>query len=311
MCAMGRGVRYKDLQLSQLRSFCLVASLGSFSAAARELGLSTPTVWQQIRALETMLGVSLLSRRTAELTDQGRLLLELVQPHVDAMDSLPRVLASRQQDLPQRVALISTPYLLAYHLPAAVERFRAAHPAIHLNLRVAIDGAEVVQAVERGEVDLGVAAYDPEESLNSRLDYQHLFEAPFVVLTPLQHPLTRKKRLTPADLVEYPMILAPEGSHDRRTLDRLLNRHGLAERVQPVMETRNLDVLTRYVALGLGIALGHVSSSIDLSPVGIHIRPFEPVSEGMAVSLILRKGPLRPKVVEQFREVVHACLKAN
>jgi DNA-binding transcriptional LysR family regulator len=48
---MGQSQRYKELQLPQLRSFCLAATEGNFTSAARALGLAASTVWQQVRAL--------------------------------------------------------------------------------------------------------------------------------------------------------------------------------------------------------------------------------------------------------------------
>ena len=50
---MARKDRYKDIQLPQLRSFCVAATEASFTAAARRLGISTPTVWQQVRRART------------------------------------------------------------------------------------------------------------------------------------------------------------------------------------------------------------------------------------------------------------------
>ena len=49
---MSQGHRYKEIQLAQLRSFCLAATEGNFTSAAKALGLSASTVWQQVRALE-------------------------------------------------------------------------------------------------------------------------------------------------------------------------------------------------------------------------------------------------------------------
>ena len=44
--------RYKELRLGQLRAFCECVRYHSFTAAARALGLSHASIWQQIRALE-------------------------------------------------------------------------------------------------------------------------------------------------------------------------------------------------------------------------------------------------------------------
>jgi DNA-binding transcriptional LysR family regulator len=98
--------RYQDIQLGQLRSFCVVGIEGNFSAAAKALDLSASTVWQQVRALERELKVTLLRRRGRgiELTLEGRLLLGMVQPHVSGLDSLPILVAIRKgESLPDDV----------------------------------------------------------------------------------------------------------------------------------------------------------------------------------------------------------------
>src|SRR5947209_6689560 len=129
---MGQNQRYKGLQLAQLRSFCLAATQGNFTTAAQALGLSKATVWQQVRALERRLGATFLRRRgrAVELTPEGRLLLEMVQPHLNGLDSLERGFASRRAELPQQLTVASIPYLLSYHLPPVIQEFSQGHPAI-------------------------------------------------------------------------------------------------------------------------------------------------------------------------------------
>src|SRR5262249_49546729 len=122
---MSRRFRYKDIQLPQLRSFCLAATQGNFTAAAKALGLSAPTVWEQVRGLERRLGATLLIRRgrMVELTAEGRLLLHLIQPHVSGLDSLERLFEAQRSELPQRLTVASTPNMLAYHLIGPVQEF--------------------------------------------------------------------------------------------------------------------------------------------------------------------------------------------
>src|SRR5688500_5901722 len=71
-------------QLPQLHTFLAVARLRSFTAAARELNVSTPAVSQAVRNLEDQLRVALLVRttRSVSLTDAGRRLVETAGPAV-------------------------------------------------------------------------------------------------------------------------------------------------------------------------------------------------------------------------------------
>src|SRR5438309_2110586 len=136
---MSQNHRYKEIQLAQLRSFCLAATEGNFTTAAKALGLSASTVWQQVRALERELKAQLLRRRgrEVELTDEGRLLLETVQPHVSGLDSLRRFLEARREGIQKELVVASGAYLFANHLPRPVQQFRVEYPAIQVTLRIA------------------------------------------------------------------------------------------------------------------------------------------------------------------------------
>src|SRR5262245_9016524 len=131
---MGRSASYKEIELRQLRTFALAATEGNFSAVATALGISVTTVWEQVRALERKLGVTLLHRhgRNLELTDQGRLLLDLIQPHVSGLDSLERIFQSLAKDVPLQLHIAATQHLMARHLPGPIQEFAARHPGVRL-----------------------------------------------------------------------------------------------------------------------------------------------------------------------------------
>lgn len=183
---MGRNDRYKEIQLPQLRSFCVAATEGNFTAAARSLGLSAPTVWQQVRALERQLRTTLMRRRgrNVELTDDGRLLLDIVQPHVSGLDSLESLFAARQQTLPPELTVAAIPYLASTYLLEPVTAFTEAHPAVRLKLRVLVWFREVVQLVEQGQADVAVIFHDCDEVHSPLIDYEYLMKLPLSLILP-------------------------------------------------------------------------------------------------------------------------------
>ena len=300
---------YKDIQLPQLRSFCLVAGSQSFTAAAKVLALSVPAVWQHVRALEQALGVVLLRRRgsAVQITDEGRLLLELVQPHVAGIDTLGRLFESRRAEMPRRLTVISTHGLTAYHLPAPVQEFTERHPGVQLRLRADIRPAELVRMLEQGEADLALLAYDRDEERSPYLDYRDLYELQLCLLSAPGHPLARKKRVGAAELVQHPLVMEPEGSLPRRVLDRLAVRHNLGGRLHIVAEGATLDVLRRYVARGIGVSLMFLDRAIAGSIDDLHVRAFEP-AESVPVALVVRKGGHLPEAAEQFIRIVRRHL---
>jgi LysR family transcriptional regulator, low CO2-responsive transcriptional regulator len=297
--------QYKDLQLPQLRSFCLAAARGNFTSAAETLGLSVSAVWQQVRALERQMGATLLRRRgrAVELTADGQMLLELIQPHLSGLDSLGRLFEARRQQLPQQVSVAATEYLLSYDLSKAIQEFTAAHPTVRLSLRADIPRA-VARMVEQGDVDVGIMPYDRDEPRSPTLEYRDLFERHFSLLASARHPLARKKRLVADDLAGYPMIMPPRGSHSYRMLERLLQRHELVQRIHVLMESRTVGVVCHYAALGLGIALLYVGPEICQFLPDLHLRPFDRQLETLPVALVVRRGAHLAEPVQWFCQTI-------
>jgi DNA-binding transcriptional LysR family regulator len=306
---MARDERYKDIQLPQLRSFCLAATTGNFTAAAKALGLSAPTVWQQVRALERHLRTTLMRRRgrAVELTPEGRTLLDLVQPHVSGLDSLGSLFIHRQKLLPQPLTVAAIPYLVSSHLQRPIQEFTATQAAVRLKLHVLIWFQDVVRMVEQGQADLGIIFYDREAPRSPHLDYERLFDLRFALLTPSDHPLARKRRVTPQEIVRYPLIITPEGSFARRTLDQFLQRYDLGDRVHVVMETALLDNVCQYVAAGLGIALAHIAERAE-PMANVRVRFLEFKAEAISAGLVVRKGTHLSEPARAFRETLQKFL---
>jgi DNA-binding transcriptional LysR family regulator len=306
---MSMSRRYKEIQLAQLRSFCLVATEGNFTSAAKPLGLSASTVWQQVRALERELQTKLLNRRgrAVELTDDGRLLLETVQPHVSGLDSLRRFFEARRDEVRQELVVASGAYLLANHLPEPIRQFRAERPSVQVSLRVAAWSA-LQRVVERGETDVGVLACDPDVPRSPYLEYEHLFDEQFSLMLPAGHPLIKAKRVTAHEIVKYPLILPPKGGADRKSLDRVLRKHDLIDRVRPALVCGLIDVAKKYVTAGIGIGLMYVTPAVSPGASGLHLRPLELGIDRLSIEMAVRKGTHRPPYVDDFRRIVRNSL---
>src|ERR1700691_5937901 len=75
------------VEVQLLRTFVAVARLGSFSAAATELGYTQAAISQQIAALESDLRAALLTRRRVTPTEAGERLLEPAEPILLRLDA--------------------------------------------------------------------------------------------------------------------------------------------------------------------------------------------------------------------------------
>ncbi|XXF78013.1 LysR family transcriptional regulator [Myxococcaceae bacterium GXIMD 01537] len=151
----------KTALLPQLQMFLLVARLRSFSAAARELGLSASAVSQSVRQLEEQLQVVLLIRttRSVSLTEAGRRLLESAGPALgQALAALTEASAQPGETVGRvrlSVPRMAVPFVITPVLPA----FRARHPRV-----------EVEVIVEERLVDIVAEGYDAGVRLNEAIE---------------------------------------------------------------------------------------------------------------------------------------------
>lgn len=190
-----------------LRTFVTVARLRSFSAAAGELGYTQSAISQQIAALESDLGLPLLSRRPVEPTPAGERLLEHAGP------LLLRLRAARADVLraaappAYRLRLAATPLALNATLAGRLARARAAQPRLEVTV-LGCGREDVAALVASGEAEIGLAdgVAAPSDPLrlpeSGPLTVVGVAEEELVVALPPGHPLAGRPGLRLADLVD-------------------------------------------------------------------------------------------------------------
>jgi DNA-binding transcriptional LysR family regulator len=256
---------YKEVRLQQLRSFCETARLGSLGAAAVSLGLSQPTVWEQVHALEREFGTQLIEShpRGCRLTDTGRLLAELAVPVVASADALRQAFDERRATVEQSLTVVAPQRVLVEDLPDVIDRFRLLKPRVRLRLVERMTG-QVAATVEAGSADLGVSSDREPGSDSSSLQLEPAYDLDSLLVTPLDHPLSRKRRVQLADLTRYPLVNAPEG-FTRPEVTQLLRRLGGFAQHQSPVEALSTGVIRHYVArgYGIGLVLGRQGTSLE------------------------------------------------
>ena len=125
-------------RFDNLQAFVRVAETGSFSEAARRLGLSKSMVSRQVSALEADLGVRLLHRTTRSLspTEAGRAYLERCQRILADLDEA-NLLVSRLQTVPRGSLRVTAPLSFGIgHLAVALPGFLERYPEIELDMNM-------------------------------------------------------------------------------------------------------------------------------------------------------------------------------
>ena len=238
------------MELRELRSFCIAANLRSISRAAEQLGIGQPAVTTHIKKLELELGMVLFDRvrRPIQLTLSGRTLAELATPLVQKFDALATSTLEVEEHGP--VAVASTPDIVPHTLLRVVRVFLARHP--HVHLRITSDTrTEVLHMVEDGEVDLGII---PHAERGQEFDFEGLFLYERVLITPRDHPLLEEPLQSLEQIAAWPLIMMARGTYTRSILEQQFQRKGVSYEI--IVELDSMDMIKRYVALGMGISVG-------------------------------------------------------
>ena len=172
------------LNYNHLYYFHIAASEGSLAAAAERLGVTQPTVSEQIRSLERTLKVGLFDRTPSglRLTEAGRLAYEHTSVMFRAGERLMEALGHNDRDVPRtlRVGLSSavarattTDFLLPL---LAIERCM---PSIRTG-----DSLELVRDLRAGELDLVLSEGEPPEAARQGLEVVLLERTSLVAIAP-------------------------------------------------------------------------------------------------------------------------------
>jgi DNA-binding transcriptional LysR family regulator len=299
---------FKEMRLQQLRGLCELARRGSFAAAASALRISRPAIWQQIRALEQEFDATLVQRRgrKAELTEDGRLLLEIVSPLVASFAGVRTAFQDRKDRLVRHLVVATTASLLANELRQPLREYRQRYANVQLTVmdRPSPGGMAML---EEGQADLAILAYLDEERRHPLMEYEPLFAKTFVLACRRDHPLAQRRTLRLPDLLRYPLVLASAGSTSRRRVDRVLREHGLLNDCQIALDTTNGALLTNYVELGLGISVLPLSEQHPARRT-LHVRSLARWFGAEATAIVRRKGEPELSHVAGFRETIRQSL---
>ncbi|MGR3630962.1 MAG: LysR substrate-binding domain-containing protein [Limimaricola soesokkakensis] len=238
--------------LKQLRYFVALAETGGFGRAAETVFVSQPALSQQIKELETILGVELVERlpRGIRLTRAGREVLERSRRILGDVAELERA-ARLSRGLTGRLRLGVIPTVAPYLLPIALTRLRARDLTLDIRVREA-QTETLLDDLEAGRVDAVVAALP--------LPVAGLAVEPLVsdrfVLAGTAARLARwvgdPEALRPTSLAPDQLLLLDEG---HCLADQALEVCGLRGRGRVDLGASSLATLSGLVAEGFGLTL--------------------------------------------------------
>lgn len=150
-----------NLDWDLIRSFLAVSELGSLSAAARQLGVSQPTLSREIQALEKNSGLNLFRRTTQGLilTEAGQSLVDAASRMSEAADEFNRQASGLSAELEGDVRISVNEVVGIFLLPPALAEFRKLHPGVHIEIVI----SNYVSSLSKREADIALRMFRPSQ----------------------------------------------------------------------------------------------------------------------------------------------------
>jgi DNA-binding transcriptional LysR family regulator len=265
---------WPDLELRHLLALVAVAEAGSFSRAAEELGYTQPAVSQQIGALERIVDVPLFERlggrRPVRLTAAGEMLLihaRAVLVRISSAAADLRALASGERG---ELRVGTLPSVGTKVLPRLLGTFRAEWPGIEIVLRESRDSADLIRAVETGDVDVTLIEIGQHET--GPLHVRPLLDDPMVFVAPAAASEAGRRMVSIADIAHLPMI-GTRNAGCRQIIDDAFRQAP----VSPTYAFRSDDGPTMQSLIGSGLAYAVLPLlTVDENDPNVAVIPIRP-----------------------------------
>jgi molybdate transport repressor ModE-like protein len=245
--------RLLNLELRHLAALKAISEEGTFAGAARRLGYTQSAVSQQIAALERISDACLVERprgrRPVGLTPTGMLLLRHGRAMLARAQALEADLAATANGGESTVRLGTYQSIGVHVLPTLLARLRATFPELDIQLSESASDSELLDLVERGELDLTFCMLPVKEG---PFAVAELLADPYVLVLPRDSPLATRARIGLRDIAGLPLIGFRSCRNEHR-IEAQLRARGF----EPTIVFRSDDnpTVQALVAAGVGAAV--------------------------------------------------------
>jgi len=298
------------MTLTELRYLIALDHERHFGRAAERCFVSQPTLSVAVRKLEDELGVTLFERNRNEVAPTPIGLRVLAQARVVLEEA--RVITQIAQDGkdplrgPLRLGAIYTigPYLLPRLIAPLAQRAPDMPLIIEENYT-----AVLTERLRQGALDVIILSLPYEHPALSTLP---LYDEPFVVITPPQHPWRARATIRAEDLGGENVLLLGEGHCFRNQVLQACPRcvpDKPERRPQQDFEGASLETLRQMVASGLGVSVLPRTAALSFPALEglLQVKPFAGSAPQRRVALAWRRSFPRPAAIDALQRAIRAC----
>lgn len=254
--------------LTDLRLFIAIAEAKNLTRGAERVHLAPSSASHRMRLLEESIGTALLLRepRGVSLTRAGEALLRHARQVFAQLEQMHADLTPYAKGVRGHVSLWANTHATHTFLPDSLSTFLKRHPQVTITLEEHTS-PEVVLAVARGEVEVGVVADLVEGAEVELIPYR---ADRLVLIAPADHPLAQRPSTRFAEVLDYPFVMLHSGSAIHTfTMNAAaaLGRH-LEVRIQ----VRSFEAVCRMVSAGVGLGMvphSAVSAGAAQAPLAV------------------------------------------
>ncbi len=297
------------MNLRDLRYLVALADLRHFGKAADACFVSQPTLSTQIRKLEEELGVTLVERapRKVMLTTVGQDIVARARRILADVDQMKEAAQRRRDPESGSLRLGVFPTLGPYLLPHVLPKLQVRYP--NLELLLVEEKSDVLLArLREGKLDAALLALPVHDE---QLHAQFLFEEPFVLAAPAQHPLASQPSLSMDDLTDHTLLLLEDGHCLREQALDVCRLSGANEKAG--FRATSLETLRQMVAAGIGVTLLPALSVHEpvVQPANIRLVNFREPVPSRQIALVWRRSSAMDTFLQAFAENLGALARAQ
>ena len=291
----------------QLEVFVEAAKDCNFRKTADRLGISQPSVSNQVRALERRAGGELFVRSrgsTPRLSAHGSKMLAEAQQLLASKGRLVPRREARASKERLRLRIGAGPYLLDHIIRPALPRFLQDHPDIVLDFLPPIGATSMRRAVRLGEADLAV--FTVGKSARQRAGAEYICDVPCSLYAGPR--LARQAARAPSAIASLPFLLPLESSETERWILRTLRKNGMSPN-KVVARSQFADVIADMIVGDQGISVLFDEHMLPHVRAGRAARIGPSMESGMRV--LLQGQRTRSDTAAPFVEFMRALLQAD
>ena len=242
------------MDLWQLKIFCKVVELKSFSKAGSAVHLSQPTVSSHVKDLEEHFGCRLIDRLSKEAlaTQAGRLLYDYARRMLALKDETETALAEFQGKIRGKLTVGGSTIPGGFILPQIIGRFCRSYPEVQVAL-INGDTEKIIQDVRDGTVELGIVG---AQTGDKEIVQEQLLEDEMRLAVYPEHRWAGRKSVKIEDLLKEPFIIREAGSGTLQSFQRSLSAKGLGvEDLKVIAEMGSTQAVIQGIKAGVGVSI--------------------------------------------------------